>query len=108
VFESRKKFNFPDRPDDASFVIVVLDLSHDNEVFRIGAVVDRVKDVISINDQDIKPVPPMSKEFNTEFLEGIYKQGDTFIMLLKVEKVFTGDELDVIKETNVQEGILTT
>jgi purine-binding chemotaxis protein CheW len=108
VFESRKKFNFPDRPDDASFVIVVLDLSHDNEVFRIGAVVDRVKDVITINDQDIKPVPPMSKEFNTEFLEGIYKQGDTFIMLLKVEKVFTGDELNAIKEANVQEGVLTT
>jgi purine-binding chemotaxis protein CheW len=100
VFESRKKFNFSDRPDDASYVIIVLDLSHHSEIFRIGAVVDRVKDVISINDQDIKPVPPMSKEFNTEFLEGIYKQGDTFIMLLNVEKVFTGDELSALKETN--------
>jgi len=100
VFESRKKFNLPVRPDDASYVIIVLDLSHDNEIFRIGAVVDRVKDVISINDQEIKPVPPMSKEFNTEFLEGIYKQGDTFIMLLDVEKVFTGDELTALKETN--------
>ena len=100
VFESRKKFNLPVRPDDASYVIIVLDLSHDNEIFRIGAVVDRVKDVISINDQEIKPVPPMSKEFNTEFLEGIYKQGETFIMLLDVEKVFTGDELTALKETN--------
>ena len=100
VFESRKKFNLPVRPDDASYVIIVLDLSHDNEIFRIGAVVDRVKDVISINDQEIKPVPPMSKEFNTEFLEGIYKQGETFIMLLDVEKVFTGDELSALKETN--------
>jgi len=100
VFESRKKFNFPQRPDEHSYVIIVLDLSHDNEVFRIGAVVDRVKDVISIDDKEIKPVPPMSKEFNTEFLEGIYKQGETFIMLLNVEKVFTGDELSAIKETN--------
>jgi purine-binding chemotaxis protein CheW len=108
VFESRKKFNLPVRPDEASYVIIVLDLSHDNEIFRIGAVVDRVKDVISINDQDIKPVPPMSKEFNTEFLEGIYKQGDTFIMLLNVEKVFTGDELSAIKETNAPIETLAT
>ncbi len=100
VFESRKKFNFPTLPDDASYVIIVLDLSRENEVFRLGAIVDKVKDVISIDDQEIKPVPPMSKEFNTEFLEGIFKQGDTFIMLLDVEKVFTGDELNAIKETN--------
>ena len=102
VFESRKKFNFPQRPDEDSYVIVVLDLSHDQEIFRIGAAVDRVKDVIYINDQEIKPVPSMSKKFNTEFLEGIYKQGDNFIMLLNVEKVFTGDELSALKETNIQ------
>lgn len=102
VFESRHKFNLPARADDGSFVIIVLDLSHETDMFRIGAIVDKVKDVISIDDQDIKPVPPMSKEFNTEFLQGIVKQGDNFIMLLDVEKVFTSDELNSLKESNVQ------
>jgi purine-binding chemotaxis protein CheW len=100
VFESRKKFNLPIRPEDASYVIVVLDLSHETEIFRIGAVVDRVKDVITIDEKDIKPVPHMSKEYNTEFLEGIYKQGDNFILLLDVEKVFTGKELQSIKDSS--------
>jgi len=104
VFESRRKFNLPGRDDDASFVIIVLDLSHETEVFRIGAIVDRVKDVISIDEHEIKPVPPMSKEFNTEFLDGIVKLGENFIMLLDVEKVFTGDELLAIKETNALEN----
>lgn len=102
VFESRNKFNLPAGTDDGSFVIIVLDLSHETEIFRIGAIVDKVKDVISIDDQEIKPVPPMSKEFNTEFLQGIVKQGDNFIMLLDVEKVFTSDELNSLKESNVQ------
>jgi len=104
VFESRRKFNLPARAEEDSFVIIVLDLSHENDIFRIGAIVDKVKDVISIDDQEIKPVPPMSKEFNTEFLEGIVKQGDNFIMLLDVEKVFTGEELNVFRETNVVEN----
>lgn len=105
VFESRKKFNLPNRSDEESFVIIVLDLSHEADVFRIGAIVDRVKDVISIDDQDIKPVPPMSKEFNTEFLDGIVKLGENFIMLLDVEKVFTGEELAAFKETNAVEKV---
>jgi purine-binding chemotaxis protein CheW len=100
VFESRTKFNLSDRPEDAPHVIIVLDLSKDNDIFRIGAIVDRVKDVISIDDNDIKAVPAMSKEYNTEFLQGIFKMGETFILLLDVEKVFTGDELNAIKETN--------
>ena len=99
VFESRSKFNLPPRPEEASYVVIVFDLSNDADVFRIGAVVDKVKDVISIDDIEIKPVPPMSKDFNTEFLQGIFKQQNQFIMMLNVEKVFTGDELSVIKET---------
>lgn len=102
VFESRRKFNLPSRSEDEPFVIIVLDLSHESELFRIGAMVDRVKDVISIDESEIKPVPPMSKEFNTEFLDGIFKQGEHFIMLLDVEKVFTGNELSVLKEVNSQ------
>ena len=105
VFESRKKFNLPARTNEDSFVIIVLDLSHETDVFRIGAIVDKVKDVISIDDQEIKPVPPMSKEFNTEFLEGIFKQGDNFIMMLDVEKVFTGDELSEIRSTQAVENV---
>jgi purine-binding chemotaxis protein CheW len=100
VFESRVKFNLPDRNDEAAFVIIVLDLSKEGEVFRIGAIVDRVKDVINIEDAEIKPVPAMSKEFNTDFLYGIFKLNNDFIMLLDVEKVFTGDELLGLKEVN--------
>jgi purine-binding chemotaxis protein CheW len=100
VFESRNKFTLPKRSEDVSFVIVVLDLSHENGLFCIGAIVDKVKDVITIDDRKIKPVPPMSKEFNTDFLDGIFKQNGDFIMMLNVERVFTGDEINAIKETN--------
>ena len=100
AFESRNKFNLPERNTEASYVIIVLDLSTNNESFRIGAIVDKVKDVLEIEDTDIKSVPAMSKEFNTQFLHGIYKLNDKFILLLDIEKVFTGDELHAIKATN--------
>jgi purine-binding chemotaxis protein CheW len=89
VFETRVKFNLPARDEKANFVIAVLDLSNENETFRIGAIVDKVKDVIVLSDSDIKQVPAMSKEFNADFLTGIVKRENEFILLLDVNKVFT-------------------
>ncbi|MDP4207303.1 MAG: chemotaxis protein CheW [Bacteroidota bacterium] len=99
VFETRTRFNLPQRLADDSYNIIVIDVSEGSDMFRLGAVVDKVKDVISIDDTDIKPVPPMSHEFNTDFLQGIYKLDDDFIMLLNVEKVFSGQELNEMKQS---------
>ena len=106
VFESRAKFNLTPRPDEASYVIIVLDLSNDSDIFRIGAIVDRVRDVIIIDEADIKPVPTMSKDFNTELFHGIFKLKENFILLLNVEKVFSDDALCEIKTINQIENII--
>jgi purine-binding chemotaxis protein CheW len=92
VFDTRTKFNFPENDAKSSFVIIVLDLSGKNGTFRIGAIADKVKDVITIDDNAIKPVPQMSEKFNTEFLQGIFKIDDSFILLLNVDKVFSNAE----------------
>ena len=102
VFESRSKFNLPERVDQESFVVIVLDLSTETEEFRIGAIVDKVKDVINIDTIEIKPVPHMSKDFNSDFLEGIFKLKEEFIMLLDVDKVFSSGELDLLKKVDTE------
>lgn len=95
VFETRVKFNLEQRQEDA-YVIIVLDLLFGEEGMRIGAIVDKVKDVFAINDNEIKPVPHMSENFNTDFIQGIVKQNDAFILLLNVDKVFTSTEIQEI------------
>jgi purine-binding chemotaxis protein CheW len=94
VFETRVRFRFPPRHPDDPFVIIVLDLSSENFTMRMGAIVDKVRDVIIIDNNDIKPVPPMSKDFNTEFIAGIYKLNDDFVMILNVEKLFSSTDYD--------------
>lgn len=93
AFETRVKFNLKLREETAGFVIIIIDLQTGSETLRIGAIVDRVKDVITLNDSDIKPVPVMNKNFNTDFLSGIVKLNEKFILLLNVDKVFTTDQL---------------
>lgn len=47
------------------------------------------------------PVPLMSSDFNTGFLQGIFKTGKNFTMILNVEKVFSNAELSSIKENTI-------
>lgn len=99
VFDTRQKFNLRSTNDTNSFAVVILDMVKNNESFRIGATVDKVKDVITINDEDVKPVPPMSSSFNAEFLSGIVRLQDEFMLLFDVDKVFTKSELQSISQT---------
>lgn len=105
VFETRTKFNLPQREDENNFVIIVVDLSTDTEIYRVGAIVDKVKDVINIDEAEIKPIPAMSKDFNTSFLQGIFKLQHDFIMLLNVEKLFSSEELMSITEASTLENV---
>lgn len=102
VFDSRVKFNHPERDHDASFVIIVFDLSKNEQNLFLGAMVDRVNDVISVDDNEIKTVPPMSKNFNTEFLDGIIKLEDMFVMIINTEKVFSCNEIVALHNSDMQ------
>jgi len=88
VLDTRVRFNLPPRDEKDHYVIAVLDLIKNEEPFRIGAIVDRVRDVISINDDEIKQVPPMDSKFNNEFLKGIVRYEGKFMLLIDIDKVF--------------------
>lgn len=106
VFNTRIKFNLKSLNETDSFAIAVLDLVKNGEPFRIGATVDWVRDVITINETDIKPVPPMNSSFNTDFLTGIVRMDDRFILLIDVDRVFTQNEIQKIVEATENESEL--
>jgi purine-binding chemotaxis protein CheW len=105
VFNTRIKFNLRSLSDTDTFAIAVLDLINNGEPFRIGAMIDWVRDVITIHEDDIKPVPPMSSSFNTEFLSGIVRFEERFILLIDVDKVFTQNEIESISNTSDMQEI---
>lgn len=93
VLETRTKFNMPDRADDSKYVIIVLDLEYNDRSIALGAIADSVRDVLEINPSDIKPVPELGSEYNTEFLKGMIKTDKGFLMILEIDKVFETADL---------------
>jgi len=105
VIDTRIKFKLPDISDTSKTVIIVLDLINNGKSLILGAVADSVRDVFEVYDQDIKAVPELSVRYKAEFLHGIIKIGEDFIMLLDIEKVFSLEDVDVISE--VKEALVS-
>jgi purine-binding chemotaxis protein CheW len=108
VFNTRLKFNLKSHGENDKFAVVVLEMIKNDETYRIGATVDKVKDVITISDNEISPVPPMTSSFDTEFLSGIVRRDDQFILLIDVDRVFIKSEINSITEVAENGETLTS
>lgn len=98
VFETRIRFGLPDRSSENSYVIVVLEITKNNVKSVIGALADKVKNVISIDESEIMAVPKMNNKHKEALISGIYKQKEDYIMLLDVDKMFSDDEINTLNE----------
>jgi purine-binding chemotaxis protein CheW len=99
VFDTRKKFNMPDKLENQKFVIIVLDLNINGQQVFIGTTADGVKDVIEIDEKEIKAVPEVGSSFNIEFMDGIIYRDNGFIMLLNVDKIFSEENVDIMLQS---------
>jgi purine-binding chemotaxis protein CheW len=105
VIDTRMKFLMPPSEDTTKTVIIVLDLKLENKKVMIGATADSVRDVFKATAEDIKQVPEIGSRYNTEFITGMIKRGDSFIMMLDLEKVFSTDDLILINEIEEKEEV---
>ena len=72
--------------------IVILELDQENKV-ELGVLVDNVSEVLSIAQSEIEPAPAFGSDIRTEFIAGVAKVGERFVILLDVNRVLSVDEL---------------
>ncbi|WP_428645133.1 chemotaxis protein CheW [Roseibium sp.] len=54
----------------------------------IGLLVDAVSDILTVNEDQIRPVPDMERMTAAEFLSGIITIEESMVVLLSLEKLF--------------------
>ena len=54
----------------------------------IGILVDEVIEILTLSENDIRPVPEMGFAIDDEFLTGLVTVGDRMVALIDVEKLF--------------------
>lgn len=98
VIDTRLKFGMTASTDTVNTCIMVLSVQIDSESFVLGALVDAVQEVFEISQTDIKPAPRIGSKYKSEFIEGMVKANEQFIMMLNLNKVFSSDELITLQE----------
>lgn len=88
VVDLRLKFGLPAAPDTVNSRIVVLELELDGETTVVGGIADSVHEVIELEAGQINPPPRIAMRWRTEFIRGMGRRGDEFIIILDINRVF--------------------
>ncbi|TLX72165.1 hypothetical protein E9993_19060 [Labilibacter sediminis] len=86
VIDTRIKFDLQSFQEKEKFVVIVLNLLINDREQMVGAMADKVVDVIEIDQAEIKSVPEVGQGYNSEFIHGVVHRNNKFIMLLNLEE----------------------
>jgi len=73
--------------------IVILELTQGDATAELGVMVDNVSEVLSIAASEVDPAPAFGSDLRSEFIAGVAKVGERFVILLDVDHVLSVDEL---------------
>ena len=74
--------------------IVMLELAIDGQRQVFGIIVDAVNEVLEIATNDIEPAPRFGTNIRTDFMTGMAKRAQGFVILLNIEQVLDTADFD--------------
>ncbi len=98
VIDMRIKFGMETTEVTDNTCIIVLNVIIEDENIQLGILVDSVDKVLEIKDSEIEESPAIGTKYKTEFIQGMYKLSNGFIMLLNIDLIFSSSELLIAKE----------
>ncbi|HEB13174.1 MAG TPA: purine-binding chemotaxis protein CheW [Actinobacteria bacterium] len=105
VVDMRRKFDISECQDTVDTCIVVLEVSLDGKITLIGALVDSVQEVFDLEANQIEPPPKIGTNLNTDHILGMGKREEDFIIILDVDKVFSGEDISKVQSVSKLEEV---
>ena len=96
VIDMRLKFGMESTEDTVDTCVIVMEINLDGDATVVGALADSVSEVFDLDPGQIEPPPRIGTRLKMEFIQGMGKSGDQFIIILDIDKVFSADELSLV------------
>jgi len=93
VVDMRLKLGMSKVEDTVNTCIIILEVRYDNEILVLGALVDSVREVIEMSEESIEPAPKMGAAVKADYIMGMGRQGDQFVIIVDVDAIFSEEEL---------------
>ena len=97
VIDLKLNFSMQRTEQTINTCIIVVEVNLHGEAIVLGVLADSVQEVVEMEPNLIEPAPKLGTKLNTEFIKGMGKVGENFVMILDIDKVFSADELTEIQ-----------
>jgi purine-binding chemotaxis protein CheW len=98
VVDMRLKFGMTKTDKTVNTCIIIVEITLAGETVVLGALADAVHEVIELEPGQIEPAPKIGTRLKTDFIRGMGKRGEGFIIILDIDKVFSSDELSLVQD----------
>ena len=102
VVDLHMKFGLAQTEKTVNTCIIIVEINIEGEVTILGALADSVQEVVELEPDQIEAAPKIGTKLNTEFIKGMGKREEQFVILLDIDKVFSHDELSQVQRAEVQ------
>ncbi|MGE8719753.1 chemotaxis protein CheW [Leptospira terpstrae] len=80
--------------------IIITEIKMENEIIDVGLLVDAVNEVVDITPDSIEDPPSFGSKIRLDFIQGLGKLENKFVIILKVNQILELSELQTIQETS--------
>lgn len=98
VIDLKLKFGIEKTIQTVNTCIIIAEVLIDGEPTVLGSLADSVQEVVEFEGSQIEDAPKIGIRLDTEFIDGMAKKGEEFVIILNIDKVFSADELTVLNK----------
>jgi len=102
VIDLRLNFGMQCTEQTVNTCIIVVEVNLAGEILVLGVLADSVQEVVEMEPDHIEPPPQLGTKLNTEFIKGMGKVENDFVMILDIDKVFSANTLTDIQGNMTQ------
>ncbi|AKF82892.1 CheW protein [Myxococcus fulvus] len=104
VVDLAVKFGLPPRPITRWTCFVIVEVSLDGRQSAMGLLADSVSEVLELGPEDIEQPPAFGTRVRLDFLLGLGRHEDTFIMLLDLDRLLSVAELLSLETASAEQA----
>jgi purine-binding chemotaxis protein CheW len=93
IVDLRLKLDLPSVPATQATRIIILDIPLEDRVIGVGFVADCVFEVTDIDEATIEPVPSVGGRWKSDYLAGIGRKGDKFVIIFDLARLMATTDL---------------
>jgi purine-binding chemotaxis protein CheW len=97
VIDLRTKLGLKAAAETETTRILVLEVPVGERRLVLGLIADRVFEVASLGTSQIEPPPDIGIKWRSDYIAGVGRNGDSFVIILNLAQLFATDEVALLR-----------